>query len=895
MKSILLPAAIAIFVLGSGLSYAQELPEVGSFSIEGKLGLDYYYHTLGDNWSVKRAGYKGINYNYSYGASAFPSLAYDHNVFGETLYLDAAFHPIEDLTATFGFEFINDYADRFWLPVNLEHRLKLDDKKFSWNTGEIKYDYDFMSFRYFRGIGHYNWKYEGDLFDLFPEQFDTRNYLRVSGRPVPEGYEFMAKGKAGQLQLIYGPEAIWDYTDGWYANYALPLGKFNSHFIYRDHVIPYGDPGERLRSFEVSTDYDLGRDQQFEMGLLYQPFRLNRDYIYVEDTAPGTGYLGSRFLRKTGTTSQKDAFGGSAKLSLNPHSVFSNMTFGYTYAGLVAGNKQQVDAQVSRKVSRTLMGSIEYMYRKPLLGPVPLVYEGTAGNLGPAIFEPRGPESPFWVGWANRAGGWDNRETSQISFIFTFDPTPDTWFYLYEPNTGEEWNLNPEEDAPVSFSARYTLAKYFSGTDRLIYWDENGHQIWEPPTVSGAWPTKDYIGSFSIISKIFVPNWRFIADLGVGESLATGSFPYTTSLHNGKPDTGYLTTGVTANTGRYTMRLRFSQNDWGPEQWHRQFGQTFDSLYQASISRVFSNWLNAGIGYIGARADSSFLAVNELGNYDEFHAFMTLSFGPIRTYWGAEKPKELAGPAADTTAPEVSLVVSSTAFSPNGDGVDDTVTFFPWASDFSGIGSWDISITDGNDRVVKTFAGSGTPPESIVWDGKDDIYDKVVPEGTYFAKFEATDAAGNSAVTPTTEIAVVIPPKVIVKEVVKEVTKEIKVKETRRGLLVSLTSRVLFDFGKSKLKPAADKALQETIKVIEAYPENEIAVEGHTDSIGSKEFNQRLSEQRAKSVADYLIRNGIAAERIKTAGYGEEKPVADNSTVQGREANRRVEVIILRQ
>jgi outer membrane protein OmpA-like peptidoglycan-associated protein len=891
----LIPAtALALFV-GLLHCYSQELPEVGSFSIEGKLGLDYYYHQLGDNWRETKSGYKGINYNYSYSPSS-PTSSYDHNVFGETLSLNLGIHPIEDLTGTFGFEFINDYSDRFWLPVNLEHRMNLDDKKFNWNSAEIKYDYDFMSFRYFRNIGHYNWKYEGDMFDLFPEQFETERYLRVSGRSIPEGYEFLAKGKAGQLQLIYGPEVIWDYHNGFYANYNYQAGKFDSHLIYRDHVIPYGEPDERMRTFEASTDYNFSKDRQLEVGVLYQPFRLNRDYVYTEDAAPGTGYLGSNYLRKTGTTAPRDAVGASAKLSLKPRFLFSDMSLKYSYAGLVAGNKQELDAQVNRKISRSWTGSIDYTYRKPLIGPLPLVYEGTADNPGPAIFEPRGPESPFWVGWENRATGWENREASILSFTFTFDPTPDTWFYRYESNVGEEWNMNPDEDAPLSFSARYSLAKYFSGTDRQLYWDENGNLVWEPSTVSGAWPTKDYVGSFSILSKFFLPNWRIIADLGIGESLATGSFPYTTSLMAGKPITGYFTTGINANTGRYNLRLRYSNNDWGPEQWQRQFGETFDNLYQASVSRSFTDYFSAGVDYVGARANKDYLAVNELGNYDEFHAFVTISFGPIKGYWGQEKPKEIAGPAVDTIAPQVSIIVSTRVFSPNGDEVDDTVTLFPWASDFSGIRDWEIYIMDDGDRLVKTFTGPGNPPNSIVWDGKDDIYDKVVPEGKYLIKFEAADMAGNTATTEPVDVTVTIPPKIIVKEVqvVKEVPKEIKVEETRRGLLVSLTSRVLFDFGKSNLKSSADQALREMLKVITAYPDNKISVEGHTDNIGSKEYNQKLSEARAKSVADYLARNGIAADHLKATGYGKDKPIADNSTAQGREANRRVEVIILR-
>jgi outer membrane protein OmpA-like peptidoglycan-associated protein len=88
--------------------------------------------------------------------------------------------------------------------------------------------------------------------------------------------------------------------------------------------------------------------------------------------------------------------------------------------------------------------------------------------------------------------------------------------------------------------------------------------------------------------------------------------------------------------------------------------------------------------------------------------------------------------------------------------------------------------------------------------------------------------------------------------------------------------------------------LDEVVKILNAFPENEISVEGHTDSIGSDQYNQVLSEKRAKSVADYLVKKGIDPARLKTVGFGKQKPVATNSTAQGREANRRVEVIILK-
>lgn len=120
--------------------------------------------------------------------------------------------------------------------------------------------------------------------------------------------------------------------------------------------------------------------------------------------------------------------------------------------------------------------------------------------------------------------------------------------------------------------------------------------------------------------------------------------------------------------------------------------------------------------------------------------------------------------------------------------------------------------------------------------------------------------------------------------------------ETRRearGLIVNL-SDVLFDTGKTTLKPGAREKLSKLAGILLAYPgAYQIEIEGHTDSVGSDESNLNLSRGRAESVRDYMTQNGIKSERVIAArGFGESKPVADNETAAGRQVNRRVEIII---
>ncbi|MCF6344881.1 MAG: OmpA family protein [Thiomicrorhabdus sp.] len=101
-----------------------------------------------------------------------------------------------------------------------------------------------------------------------------------------------------------------------------------------------------------------------------------------------------------------------------------------------------------------------------------------------------------------------------------------------------------------------------------------------------------------------------------------------------------------------------------------------------------------------------------------------------------------------------------------------------------------------------------------------------------------------------------------------------------------------FRFGSAKLNPKKREGLTPVLNILNQYPNTTVHIEGHTDSIGSKALNQSLSQKRADSVAAYLVQNGITQERIQTFGYGEERPIADNTHASGRQENRRVVFLI---
>jgi outer membrane protein OmpA-like peptidoglycan-associated protein len=114
----------------------------------------------------------------------------------------------------------------------------------------------------------------------------------------------------------------------------------------------------------------------------------------------------------------------------------------------------------------------------------------------------------------------------------------------------------------------------------------------------------------------------------------------------------------------------------------------------------------------------------------------------------------------------------------------------------------------------------------------------------------------------------------------------------QRGLIVTLSGGILFDTGKTSLKPGAKSTLTRIAKQLQTDPSLKIAVEGHTDNVGSAEKNQALSEKRANAVRDYVVSAGIAEDHITATGRGEEAPIATNKTTAGRQQNRRVELVI---
>jgi outer membrane protein OmpA-like peptidoglycan-associated protein len=255
----------------------------------------------------------------------------------------------------------------------------------------------------------------------------------------------------------------------------------------------------------------------------------------------------------------------------------------------------------------------------------------------------------------------------------------------------------------------------------------------------------------------------------------------------------------------------------------------------------------------------------------------------------------------DTQPPDVEIKVSTGTFSPDNDGVNDTIEFYININDnLSYIDKLDANIFTIQDKKVYSYKIDVSTMQkslslTLSWDGKDEIYNKVVPNGRYKLVINTKDVAGNKTVKEASfNVYTEEKPKVVVeKEEKLFYIKGAKIILDERGIVVIFSTDELFD-KEGHIKSEKYELLSSLAEIIkERYSDKKIFIEGHTDSVGDEQENKKKSSMYAWAVYSYFVKNlGLDGAQFKVKGWGEERPIASNKTKLGRAQNRRIEIII---
>lgn len=193
-----------------------------------------------------------------------------------------------------------------------------------------------------------------------------------------------------------------------------------------------------------------------------------------------------------------------------------------------------------------------------------------------------------------------------------------------------------------------------------------------------------------------------------------------------------------------------------------------------------------------------------------------------------------------------------------------------------------------NNMEIKSWNLQNSSQQNIIWDGKDDIYERLVPAGEYKFVLNTSDVAGNQSQL-TKNISVI-------EYNIEGNVADIIVRETPKGLPVDLYNSIIFKSGDDTLTETSVKSLELLTKLLNVYPANKVLIEGYTDAFECEKTKNdlELSNKRARAVYDFFMKNGVDPKRLQTVGYGKAKPIASNKDIRTRILNRRADIIILK-
>lgn len=255
---------------------------------------------------------------------------------------------------------------------------------------------------------------------------------------------------------------------------------------------------------------------------------------------------------------------------------------------------------------------------------------------------------------------------------------------------------------------------------------------------------------------------------------------------------------------------------------------------------------------------------------------------------GKEKAESKNGEIfVDLTPPTVSLKLSSDTFNINTKKVNNFTAFYLSAADNNIINSWMLSITNSKNKTIKIFKSTETVPSQIIWNGKDDYYNKIPAKGDYYAQFSVWDAAGNKAkAIKKFKILIIsdlnkndLPP-----------SQNINITENSSNITIVIPCKNLFINNESKIKNEFIEELDNAVNLLNIYSDNKVLIEGHYDGFKNKAKDIEISASQAWAVYSYFVMHGINPSRLKIKGAGADKSAESLQNGQ----SKRIEIIILK-
>ncbi len=433
---------------------------------------------------------------------------------------------------------------------------------------EYNWDHKYFSLEGFYRTGHYHWGYEGDFFGLYPEANYGPNIDIYNGN-APNGFEITGKRAFKGLKIAYGPELWWGANPAVLLKYSRQIKNIELTGVFHEDLEEPGQaissiavPQPKTRRFTLYAARELEK-LKVEVGGIWggQPL-VGREFQFVEQQ-------GDDYQVFTDEIQLTDTWGGKVKLTYEGgkfnwyaqgavQGLVANggadgtQTFtGWSLKDNGSGNKNNLLTGFTYSVGK-LQVAPNFMWQKPLLGPIPLEAIGEGSPARPRNIL----DDPFVVR--------GNRETIAGEVLFTFDPTPGTWMY--------EWDNDRAEDAEFAMNLGFVYRHLPTSQDAAVIFPGTGRV---PTAASGAPPALDlWEVNTRIVSKLG-PEFGIIGKLYGGNGQANGPDPRTIERYGGDVRLIY-------------KKIKFSGhgkvNDWGPFDYHRDFNLTYPLQLMADIS-----------------------------------------------------------------------------------------------------------------------------------------------------------------------------------------------------------------------------------------------------------------------------------------------------------------------